>query len=47
MENELVNDAIWICKDCGEVIKAYTTSGEVKFCTNCSSRNLDGLDEED
>jgi len=44
---ELINDSTYECKTCGEVIKAFTSSGDTQFCTSCGNSNLEGYDDED
>lgn len=38
MEDGLINDTTHKCDQCEEVIKAFTSSGNVEFCTNCGAR---------
>lgn len=37
MEDNLINDGTYQCERCGETIKAFTSSGETNFCTNCGA----------
>ncbi|MFA1510041.1 hypothetical protein ACDN41_12495 [Priestia aryabhattai] len=46
MTVELMNDSVYECKACEEIIRAYTTGGETNFCPACGSRNLKGYDGE-
>lgn len=38
---ELINDAIYECEACGEVIQAFTSSGSISFCTCCGNSRLE------
>lgn len=42
------NDGEYKCNDCETVFKVYykNDEGEVNFCSNCNSRDIEPMDDE-
>ena len=47
MHDDLINDGTFICKTCEEIIKAFTSSGETRFCPACGSTEIENLEEDE